>query len=120
MALLCACGKLILVFSIWRPFIPVIDDAPLAFCDRRSVKRSDLVPYDKILADRDAENAFLKYREYHKWYWMSKQTIDEPCIFVVWDSLDLEKGSEDAPGEKFHTILSFYVIKLNLKIMTRG
>lgn len=71
------------------------------------MKRSDLVPYDKILADRDAENAFLKYREYHNWYWMSKQAIDEPCIFVVWDSLDLGKGSEDAPGESSYDPVAF-------------
>ena len=71
----------------------------MAFCDRRSVKRSDLVAYDKILADRDAENSFLKHRSYHRWCWLSKQKIDEPAMFVVWDSLDLEKGPGDLPGQ---------------------
>lgn len=112
--------ELILLTSVWRPFIPFVDDAPLAFCDRRSVKRADLVPYDKILADRDAENAFLKYRDYHKWYWMSKQTIDEPCVFVVWDSLDLEKNFEDSPGEQFLMSSSPHAVAPNIYSKPRG
>jgi hypothetical protein len=68
----------------------VIEDSPLAFCDSSSIGRSDIVAYDKIVEDRDAENAYLLYRDSHQWYWMPEQKTDEPAMFVVWDSLDLE------------------------------
>jgi hypothetical protein len=76
--------------SVWRPLIPMIEDSPLAFCNSGSVGRPDIIAYDKIVEDRDAENAYLLYSDTHRWYWMPDQKIDEPAMFVVWDSLGLE------------------------------
>jgi len=84
-------------FRFWRPLIPVIEADPLTLCDRQSLKYSDIVPYDVVGPVKVQELGLVKYRDRHEWHWLSNQTKDEPVVFVVWDSLDLENVNEN-PG----------------------
>lgn len=72
--------------SIWKPLNPVIDDMPLAVCDPRSVQWKDLVPADVIGPGFNAEVYYLRPQSGHRWYWMSKQTAEQPLLFLSWDS----------------------------------
>lgn len=72
--------------SVWRPLVSVVEDAPLTLCDRRSVQRADFMPFDRVMSDRVGEMMYLTHSPTHQWYWMSKQTPDEPVLFITWDS----------------------------------
>ncbi|RDW67054.1 hypothetical protein BP5796_09803 [Coleophoma crateriformis] len=72
--------------SVWRPFVAVVQDNPIAFCDRRTVRREDLISVDKIHEDHWEEGLYMYDRPWHKWYWVSDQTSDEVTLFVTWDS----------------------------------
>jgi len=81
--------------SVWRPLNDVVRDAPLALCDRRSVRRDDLVPVDKVHENIWEEGLYLKYRTYHRWYWKSLQTKDEAIMFISWDSTEGHDNKDD-------------------------
>lgn len=72
--------------SVWRPLVPVVEDSPLALCDRRSVASSDMVECDKIHDGHVGEGLYLKHRPEHRWYWLPNQTSDEVLMFITWDS----------------------------------
>jgi hypothetical protein len=50
----------------------------------------DLAPCDMIRKEGLGEEYFLKHRQSHKWYWMSKQTSAEPILFTTWKSHRLD------------------------------
>jgi hypothetical protein len=72
--------------SVWRPLVQVVEDCPLALCDRRTVPKSDLVEADKIHHDHLEEGYYVKYNPAHQWYWLSEQKSNEVALFVTWDS----------------------------------
>ena len=71
--------------SAWRPF-HVVKNAPLVVTDCRTVKANDLLEVDKVLPDKIEKAYYVIHRPYHKWYWMSDQTPDEPALFKTWTS----------------------------------
>lgn len=73
-------------FSAWRPLVDVVEDSPLAICDRRSVYMADLLEYDKVHQDVLHEGYYMKFRPHQKWYWLPKQTRNEVFLFKTWDS----------------------------------
>ncbi|KUJ15022.1 uncharacterized protein LY89DRAFT_736082 [Mollisia scopiformis] len=75
------------IVNLWRPLIPVVEDAPLVFADRRTVKGSDFIPFDRVLNDRVVEELYMVHHPHHHWFWLSKQKCSEPVMFVTWDSL---------------------------------
>lgn len=72
--------------SVWRPLVPVVKDCPLAFCDRRSVPKQDLVEIDKVHEDHWEGGYLIKYNPDHRWYWLPNQTSNEVSVFLTWDS----------------------------------
>jgi hypothetical protein len=74
--------------SVWRPLIEKVYDAPLTFCDRRSVQENDLLEEDKVHPTHWEEGLYLIHRDDQKWYWLSEQTRDEVAIFMTWNSED--------------------------------
>jgi len=72
--------------NVWRSLVPVVEDLPLALCDRRSIAKSDVADVDKIHEDYVGEGSYLKHRPYHKWYWLPWQTKDEAFMFITWDT----------------------------------
>ncbi|KAH6690761.1 hypothetical protein BKA61DRAFT_715482 [Leptodontidium sp. MPI-SDFR-AT-0119] len=79
-------GYRIRIINTWRPLLPVLEDRPLAFCDSRSVDPGDLVAADRIIPGNVGEVYYLTYNPKHSWYWLEKQTPEEPLIFVMYDT----------------------------------
>ena len=86
--------------STWRP-IKTIDASPLALCDYHTLSFHDLVETDLVSEDYVGETYSVKYNPDHRFYWLSKQTPDELCIFVVFDSIHDKPGSNVASGSSF-------------------
>jgi hypothetical protein len=78
--------------SVWRPLVDVVEDVSLAVCDARTSSRDDLIEVDFIDNTMVRKNFMAKYSEAAQFYYLSKMTKDECCVFQVFDSLDLEKG----------------------------
>lgn len=76
---------LTMIQSAWRPLVTVTN-APLLLCDKRTVDVDDLLEVKKIMPDRIEENLYLRFRSYHKWYWLSEQKPDEVYLFTSWNS----------------------------------
>jgi hypothetical protein len=64
----------------------VVRNTPLLFCDRRTVRKQDLIEVDKVLPDKVEKAYFLFYRDYHLWYYLSGQRSDEVAVFPTWTS----------------------------------
>lgn len=64
----------------------VVENQPLALCDRRTVHASDWEEVEKIQTRWIEKSMYLMRNEDHKWYWLSNQTHDEVTALVVWDS----------------------------------
>ncbi|KAH8892739.1 hypothetical protein GQ53DRAFT_860833 [Thozetella sp. PMI_491] len=74
------------LINTWKPLIPVVEDRPLAFCDFRSVKPTDLVAVDKVYPNAALEMYYLKHSSEQQWYWISQQKKDELLMMVMYDS----------------------------------
>ena len=93
--------NMLIHLSVWRPLVSIVEDAPLALCDRRSVKKEDCVACDKVHDDHVKEDLYIKYKPGQKWYYLSHQTQDEPVLFLTWDS-DLDP--DIALGTSWHSL----------------
>ena len=74
------------VTSVWRPLTSPVVDSPLGLCDYRTVVDEDRLASDHVSSTSAVEVFQLKYSKNHKWYYLSQQTVHEPCIFVAFDS----------------------------------
>ncbi|KAL7894038.1 hypothetical protein HDV63DRAFT_396876 [Trichoderma sp. SZMC 28014] len=74
------------IINCWRPLVGVVEDVPLAMCDRRNVQEADWLPYDRIDDTGPGEGLWLKQREWYKWYWYSQMTKHDIILFRSWDS----------------------------------
>jgi hypothetical protein len=72
--------------SVWRPIHHPVEDAPLAFCDYRTISDDDLVASDRVSVQYNGEVYYLTYSDQQKWYFFSKQLPDEVAVFVSFDS----------------------------------
>jgi hypothetical protein len=72
--------------SVWRPLVEVVENYPLAFCDRRTAEAPDLVEIDRPQPGYVDHGCYVKYNPKQKWFWLSDQKATEPFIFLVWDS----------------------------------
>jgi hypothetical protein len=91
----------VLLINAWRP-LQVVENAPLAVCDRRSVKESDAILVDKVLPNNVEEETCILPKDYHKWYYMSKQTPEEVVLFIQWE----DDGTESETLSVSHAALS--------------
>lgn len=72
----------------------LVQDVPLAMCDRRSVQDDDWLPYDRIDESGVGEGMWLKYRPWHRWYWLPNMSNRDVVLFQSWDSEMLTFGGE--------------------------
>jgi hypothetical protein len=72
--------------SFWKPIRNAVQDAPLAVCDARVVRPSDLVAVDIIKRAYAGETAFALSSPNYKWYYLSHQRPDEVLLFKNFDS----------------------------------
>jgi hypothetical protein len=76
-----------LKFSFWHPIGQHVEDCPLALCDYSSVNLSeDLVAADFFREQYKGEQWYAKYNPMHRWYFVSKQQLDEGWVFKIFDS----------------------------------
>ncbi|KAK0732314.1 hypothetical protein B0H67DRAFT_597883 [Lasiosphaeris hirsuta] len=85
------------VLNIWRPLVDVVEDYPLAMCDPRTVRPSDLVHSAHVSSDYVRRNYLVKYSERFQFYYLSKMTKNEVCAFVVFDSQAVGKDFVRTP-----------------------
>ncbi|KAK0612446.1 hypothetical protein B0T17DRAFT_543702 [Bombardia bombarda] len=74
------------IVNFWRSILPVVRDAPLAFCDFRTVQSEDTVVVDRIRPDRTGEIFHFHFNEKQKWYYLDSMTSEEPVAFVTYDT----------------------------------
>ncbi|KAI4864625.1 hypothetical protein F4820DRAFT_422926 [Hypoxylon rubiginosum] len=73
------------IINVWRP-LKKVENWPLAFCDRKSVQKGDLIAADFVRRDYAGETYFLKYSPDYKWHYMSDQERDDVVLFKIYDS----------------------------------
>lgn len=62
-------------------------DYPLAVCDPTTIDLTkDVLATDRVSPIYQGENYYLKYRDAQRWYWLSRQQVDEVLVFVSFDS----------------------------------
>jgi hypothetical protein len=76
------------VINLWRPIRGPLEDAPLAFCDARSVSFDDLAPMDLIYPDRVGETYLVKYNPRHRWFYAPRMRADEALLIKSYDSAE--------------------------------
>ncbi|KAE8404376.1 hypothetical protein BDV37DRAFT_282925 [Aspergillus pseudonomiae] len=76
--------------NIWRPLTGPHQDMPLAVCDYRSLKHSDLVASDAVLTHYCGEGYDVRYSPYHRWFYKRGMHSDEAIMFKLYDSNDSE------------------------------
>lgn len=78
-----------MLLNVWRP-ITVVESAPFAVCDARTVRREDLFDSEIVgglggLA-RSLWGFNLAYQPTHKWYWVPQMQPAEALVFKLFDS----------------------------------
>lgn len=87
--------------SVWRP-LDVVTNAPLVISDRRSILQDDLIEVEKVLPDKVERNAYVKYKPYHQYYYLSNQGPEDVALFMTWD---MERGKRTAGMCLFASLL---------------
>ena len=107
------------LFSVWRPLKP-IKSWPLAICDSRTVRQSDLVPSDLVRRRFVGETFYAKSNPEHRWYYLSEQQPDEVTMLKIYDSherigarcmSDLPTFIPNLPGpQPYPTCFEYFVV----------
>lgn len=78
-----------MLINVWRP-ISMVESAPLAVCDARTVLRQDMFDSEIIGGlggvARSLWGFNLAYSPDHKWYWVPHMQPDEALAFKLFDS----------------------------------
>ena len=74
------------VINLWRPIKGPLQDAPLAFCDSRTVAPEDLVASDLVYKDRVGETYSVTYNPAHTWYYAPELRREEALLLKIMDS----------------------------------
>lgn len=79
-----------MLINVWRPII-MVESAPLAVCDARTVYREDLFDSEVIggLGDSNRRSLWgfnLAHRPDHRWYWVPHMQPWEALVFKLFDS----------------------------------
>ncbi|PWY89860.1 hypothetical protein BO70DRAFT_426293 [Aspergillus heteromorphus CBS 117.55] len=74
------------IFNVWRPLKGVISQWPLAICDARTSTMSDLDEMEHITEEFVRTSYLAKYNPQHRFYYLSRMTNQEVCIFKIFDS----------------------------------
>ena len=72
--------------SLWRPLNDIVLDRPLAVCDSRSIRDTDLVEADHIRRHYNGSNYYALPSRDYKWWYLSGQQRHEVTIFKNFDS----------------------------------
>jgi len=101
------------IINLWRPIRPVMRD-PLAFCDARTARDSDLVPipvyfppkgsgqrYSTLTEGDHFELLYCKYNPGHEWYYANEMRPGEALMIKCFDSIRDGKTARRVPHSAF-------------------
>lgn len=74
------------VINVWKPIRGPIEEAPLAFCDARTIDPEDFVPSDLRYRERTGEVYSLTFRPTHRWFYFPAMQADEALLLKCFDS----------------------------------
>jgi hypothetical protein len=78
-----------MLINVWRP-ITMVESAPLALCDARTVRREDLFDSEIVGGlgglDFSLWGFNLAYQPDHRWYWVPHMQPWEAMVFKLFDS----------------------------------
>lgn len=74
--------------SVWKPLKGPLNDWPLAFCDKQTVAREDLVAIDEVYIEGTTEGYQVYHNKNQRWLYLSDQEVDEALLFKVADTSD--------------------------------
>ncbi|HEY5799327.1 MAG TPA: CmcJ/NvfI family oxidoreductase [Burkholderiaceae bacterium] len=74
------------ILNLWRSTGLPVRDAPLAVCDARSVRASDLVAADIVYPQRTGEIFEVLHSPEHDWTYFDAMRFDEVLVFKQYDS----------------------------------
>ncbi len=74
------------VINLWRPIIDIVEDAPLAMCDLRTVHEHDLVEADHIRKQYNGSNYYARASPFYRWYYLKAQRSSEVTLIQMFDS----------------------------------
>lgn len=74
------------IVNLWRPIQCIVEQAPLAFADPKTVAASDWMDVDIVYPDRRGQITGLIRQPRHRWIYLSRMRPDEVAIFSVYDN----------------------------------
>ena len=79
-----------MLINVWRPIV-MVESAPFAVCDARTVRREDLFDSEVVggLGDFGRRSLWgfnLAYRPDHRWCWVPHMQPSEALVFKLFDS----------------------------------
>jgi hypothetical protein len=90
------------VVNVWRPLVERVVDAPLAFCDGRLIRSSDLVPTDLYFPEGRVGLTYqVAFNPLHRWRYISEMTSDEAVLFKCYDT-KIDAPVRFVPHSAFH------------------
>jgi hypothetical protein len=72
------------IINVWRPINGPVQEAPLAICDARSIKKEDIVPTEEGVKH---EVYLFNFSPRHRWFYFPKMEKDETLLFKCFDSI---------------------------------
>lgn len=74
------------VVNVWKPIRGPVQEAPLAFCDARTIDPADLVPTDLRYRERTGEVYSVTFRPEHRWFYYPEMRADEVLLLKCYES----------------------------------
>ena len=74
------------IVNLWRPIGGPVEKPPLAFCDARTIRPSDLIAVDLVYRDRVGETYALQHDPGQLWYYFPRLAPDEAILIKGYDS----------------------------------
>jgi hypothetical protein len=80
-------GSQMVIVNAWRSIgHSPLRNFPLAVCDNRTVRQTDLIPCKLPLTGGKLEITYSLHNASHKWYWFPNMTKEEVLLFKTFDS----------------------------------
>ena len=73
------------IINVWRPINDPVQEAPLAICDARSIRKEDIVPTEEGVKH---EVYLFNFSSRHRWFYFPNMRTDEALLIKCFDSLD--------------------------------
>lgn len=76
------------IVNLWRSSAGIVERAPLALCDARTVDPHDLIVTERRAKDRIGETYRLAFNENQRWYYFPQLATNEALLIKTYDSVE--------------------------------